>query len=102
MKVFNFNGKPAFIEHQEEVNRIRNYLSNVGYFPIVIEDRRLEILWYAFSEKYDAQFLIPDEEYFLPEFAEWLSKLDYKDAINMDVYGNIRDDKYDEDDDWDE
>lgn len=99
MKVFNFNEKSVFIKHQEEVNRIRNYLSDVGYFPIVISDMRLEILWYAFSESYDAQFLIPDEEYFLPEFAEWLSKLDYKDAINMDAYGNIRED---EDDDYNE
>ena len=101
MKVFNFNGRPAFVKHQEEVNRIRNYLNNVGYFPIVISDVRLEILWYAFSEMYDAGFLIPEESFFLPEFAEWLSELDFSDAINMDVYGNIRDYKHDEDD-WDE
>lgn len=101
MKVFEFYKEPEPVSHPEEVAYILNYLSDVGDFPIAISDKRLEILWYAFSEGYDAGFLIPEEDFFLPTFANWLSELDYEDAINMDVYGNIRDYKHDEDD-WDE
>jgi hypothetical protein len=90
MKVFELYSPSDPLNYPEYISTIRNYLDNVGIFPKAISDKRLEILWYAFSERYDACFLIPDEDYFLPEFAEWLSKMEYEDAICMDVYGNIK------------
>ena len=72
--------------YPDSMEKITKYIMshgriNVSFFTI-------EKLWYAYSEKYDAQFLVPDEDY-LTEFIEWISELEVEDALHMDYYGNI-------------
>jgi hypothetical protein len=73
--------------YPDSVKKITEYIvthgiPNVSLFTI-------EKLWYAYSEKYDAQFLVPDE-YYLTEFIDLISKLEVEDSLHMDYYGNIK------------
>lgn len=51
-----------------------------------VDDNTIEKLWYAFSELYDASFLIPDEE-LVASFIEYIKDIDTDTADRMNYYG---------------
>ena len=51
-----------------------------------VDDNTLEKLWYAFSELYEASFLIPDED-LVNAFIEYIKDIDTDTADRMNYYG---------------
>ena len=89
MKVFVSNDKDECnFTYPDSMKVIIDYLEsrgtlNIGYMT-------LEKLWYAFSESYCAQFLIPNET-LLEQFVDFVKELEVDDAMKMDYYGEIGD-----------
>ena len=73
--------------HPEHMKEIIDYLNKKNYI-INCNLEILEKLWYAFSEKFDAGWLGPNEQ-LLENFIEYIKWIDIKDAEKMDYYGNI-------------
>lgn len=75
------------LTHFEDVGEIKTRLDNIGA-KINISDKVLEVLWYAFSESWCANWLTVDDETF-GDFCDWVDDLSIEQAEHMDVYGNI-------------
>ena len=73
--------------HPKDVKEIENYLIKKGY-SINCNLEILEKLWYAFSEKYAATWLMPSN-ILMGEFIDYAEDIDIKTAKKMDYYGNI-------------
>ena len=92
MKCFEFPVDKSKLEYESEVCYILNSLEKRD-IKVNINILTLEKLWYAFSETYDASFLIPNEE-LIDSFLEWARELDIEDARRMDYYGDKHDEPY--------
>jgi hypothetical protein len=73
--------------HPKDVKEIENYLIKKGY-SINCNLEILEKLWYAFSEKYAATWLMPSN-ILMGDFIEYAKDIDIKTAKKMDYYGNV-------------
>lgn len=83
MKVFE---KIPEFTYPDSMEKIIAYVESKGKLNIGYET--LEKLWYAFSEKYCAQFLCPDAE-LMEEFLDYIIDIDVDTASKMDYYGNV-------------
>ena len=79
------------LDHPEEVQKILDYIER-HEMTLNISNETLEIMWYAFSEIYEAGFLNPNDD-FLSEFTKMLSQVDVEDAESSDAYGFCDDGK---------
>lgn len=77
--------KNEHISHPSEVQMILNYIER-HEMTLSISKKILEIMWYAFSEIYEANFLTPYDD-LLSEFTKMLSKVDVEAAESSDAYG---------------
>lgn len=93
MKVFepNIPEEKYNFKYPESMRVILNYLDQNG--KLNVDPHIVEKLWYAFSEIYCAQFLIPDDD-LLKEFVDYVRDIDIEDAKNMDYYGQIHEEGY--------
>lgn len=66
--------KEIEFNHPNDMKKIIEYLETVG--TIHCTHKKLESLWYDFSETYSAGWLNPDDE-LLSDFATWLD--DYEE-----------------------
>ena len=69
-KYFIFKEDIPKLEHPEDIKKIRDYLEYVG--ELKCTDRQLCILWYRFSDSWDASWLIPNNDV-LKHFSIWLA-----------------------------
>lgn len=77
--------------YPDSMKKILDYLDANG--KLNVDPHIVEKLWYAFSETYSAQFLIPDDN-LLKEFVDYIRDIDIEDAKNMDYYGQIHEEGY--------
>ena len=72
MKAFEFNY--GIFDYPEEMDKILNYLNNKG--KLNISPKRVEELYYAYSdEAWSAQWISVNDERLI-SFAEWLSEVE--------------------------
>ena len=71
-------------EYPEEMANIKNKLSKYG--KLNISPMNLEKAWYAFSETWDAQFLVVDDDT-VKDFLEWIKDRTVEDITRMNYYG---------------
>lgn len=91
MKVLEFPVKPNELHHPEEVTKLKQYLDDDG-IKVNCDLKTLEKLWYAFSETWDASFLIvsrTDEDDTYYRFLEWVRPMTTDIAERIDVFGYI-------------
>lgn len=93
MKVFepNIPEEKYKFEYPESMRTILNYLDKNG--KLNVDSHIVEKLWYAFSEIYCAQFLIPDD-ILLKEFVDYIRDINIEDAMNMDYYGTVHEEGF--------
>ena len=77
--------KKEHLTYPKEVQKILDYIEQHG-MTLNISKKTLEIMWYAFSELYDANFLTPYDD-LLESFTRKLSQVDVEDAESSDAYG---------------
>ena len=77
--------------YPDSMKNILDYLDANG--KLNVDPHIVEKLWYAFSETYSAQFLIPDDD-LLKEFVDYIRNIDIEDAKNMDCYGTVHEEGY--------
>lgn len=94
MKVFEPNIPDDKFTYPDSMRIILDYLDANG--KLNVDPHIVEKLWYAFSERYCAQFLIPDDD-LLKEFVDYIRNIDIEDAKNMDYYGTIHEEGYRDD-----
>ena len=104
MKVLEFPEETK-LDYPEETKKLKQYLDDDG-IKVNCDLKTLEKLWYAFSETWDAKFLIvsrADEESAYYRFLEWVKPMTMDIAERIDAYGYIDGGKlyrpYDYDDD---
>lgn len=75
------------LSYPESVDYIKCRFENMD-IKLNVDDNTLEKLWYAFSELYDASFLIPDED-LVDRFIEYIKDIDVDTADHMNYYGTV-------------
>lgn len=80
------------LTYHDEVLMIVRYFENHN-IKLNVDLNTVEKLWYAFSEGYDAAFLIPDDE-LISQFINYIKDIDVSTADHMDYYGDIKDHVY--------
>lgn len=73
------------LTYPESVNYIKCRFESLD-IKVNVDDNTIEKLWYAFSELYEASFLIPDEE-LVDNFIEYIKDIDTDTADRMNYYG---------------
>jgi len=91
MKVFIPNEGNFKFTYPDEMEKIIKFVEDRG--TLNVKYPTLEKLWYAFSETWCAEFLIPDEAT-MSSFIDWMNDLEVDDALKMNYYGEIGDGPY--------
>lgn len=73
------------LSYPESVDYIKCRLESMD-IKLNVDDNTLEKLWYAFSELYNASFLIPDED-LVDKFIDYIKDIDTDTADRMNYYG---------------
>ena len=71
-------------DYPEEMKKLKNELSKYG--TLNVSPMNLEKAWYAFSETWDAAFLVVDEET-IKGFMEWIKSKTVEDIKKMNYCG---------------
>lgn len=87
MKAIEFPNRSEEFDFPDGMAELKRRLEDVDA-KVNVSDKTLEILWYAFSERYSACWLGVDDETF-EDFCEWVSKYSVDQANRMDAYGFI-------------
>ncbi|MBO7212284.1 MAG: hypothetical protein J6V44_14960 [Methanobrevibacter sp.] len=87
MKVIELPVNENELSYPEEINKLVQKLQNKN-IKLNVDKIILEKLWYVFSEKYDATFLVVDNDT-IDEFIEWAKDIDYEFAQKCNYYGYI-------------
>ena len=99
MKCFEFPPIPfdeCDFDYPDEMRRLLNLLE-ADNIKINCDLKTLEKLWYAFSEIWEAHFLIvsnSDENDTYPRFLKWVKDVDIDTADHMNYYGTVTNEVY--------